>query len=354
MTGVLVIMLSLTVDLSHIHNSHAELKRTSDSAALAACWELFDTKVNRVSASQIPSQVLQTAESFSQKNLVANESPHLSSEDVVFGKYNFSSQLFDTSNAADANAIRIDAHRQSYRNGQVSLFFGSVLGRASQPMSVSSTAALIGNIGGFNVPETSSESLDILPFALDVQTWEAVLRGETGDSYSWTANGVETGTDGLHECNLYPQGTGSPGNRGTVDIGSANNSTNDIARQIVHGISREDMLALNGPLEFDSQGKLRLNGDTGISAGVKDELASIIGQKRIIPIFQSVSGNGNNAMYTIVKFAGVRILRVRLTGAMNQKHLTIQPAPIVARNVKLTSNATQISDYVFSPAMLVK
>ena len=55
-------------------------------------------------------------------------------------------------------------------------------------------------------------------------------------------------------------------------------------------------------------------GDTGISAGVKDELASIIGQTRIIPVFSSVSGNGNNATYVIVRWVGVRVMAVKLTG----------------------------------------
>ena len=74
------------------------------------------------------------------------------------------------------------------------------------------------------------------------------------------------------------------------------------------------MAQIGGSLQFNASGVLHLNGDTGISAGVKDELASIIGQPRIIPIFSSVVGPGNNADYTIVKFVGVRILAVKLTG----------------------------------------
>ena len=94
---------------------------------------------------------------------------------------------------------------------------------------------------------------------------------------------------------------GSPGNRGTVDIGSSNNSTNDIARQILYGISASDLAYHGGKLEFNSCGYLILNGDTGISAGVKDELAEIKGQPRCIPVFSQVNGPGNNADYKIVK-----------------------------------------------------
>ncbi len=163
-----------------------------------------------------------------------------------------------------------------------------------------------------------------------------------------------SGGDGIREVNLYPQGTGSPGNRGTVDIGGANNSTADIARQIVYGISQQDLIDLGKPLTLDSSGTLTLNGDTGISAGVKDELASIKGKTRIIPVFSTVSGNGNNAVYTIVQWVGVRILDVRLTGAMKSKQVIVQPAPIIVRNALPGDGTSQMSNGLYSPVLLVR
>ena len=86
---------------------------------------------------------------------------------------------------------------------------------------------------------------------------------------------------------------------------------------------------------------------------MKDELASIIGKPRIIPIFSSVSGNGNNAMYTIVKWQGIRIMAVKLTGSMSQKHVTIQVAPVVANGV-IPATTSGTSKYVYSPVVLIK
>ncbi|MCA9194889.1 MAG: hypothetical protein KDB03_24125 [Planctomycetales bacterium] len=162
---------------------------------------------------------------------------------------------------------------------------------------------------------------------------------------------IVSGSDGVKELNLYPQGTGSPGNRGTVDIGGANNSTNDIARQIVYGISAEDLADLGKELKLESGG-LTLNGDTGISAGVKDELASIIGQKRIIPVFSTVQGNGNNAQYTIVKWVGVRIIDVKLTGKLADKKLIVQPCPVIATYGEVATEGEEWSEFVLSPAVL--
>jgi hypothetical protein len=183
------------------------------------------------------------------------------------------------------------------------------------------------------------------------------LAGSAGaDQYKFVPGAtpeVTAGSDSVKEVNLFPQGTGSPGNRGTVDIGSSNNSTADIARQIVHGINAADLAALGGQLKLNDSGKLYLNGDTGISAGVKDELASIIGKPRIIPLFDSVSGPGNNATYTIVGFAGVRVTAVKLTGSMSSKYVMIQPAAVNAVG-GIPGAGTQTSYYMYSDPWLVR
>jgi hypothetical protein len=154
--------------------------------------------------------------------------------------------------------------------------------------------------------------------------------------------------------NLFPQDTGSPGNRGTVDIGSNNNSTRDIARQILEGVTAEDLAHHGGSLEFDSNGELFLNGDTGISAGVKDELASIKGQPKVIPVFSGVSGNGNNAQYTIVEFAGICILDVKLTGSAHSKRVIIQPALVKTPGIIPPTTDTQRSSFIVSPVWLTR
>jgi hypothetical protein len=96
-----------------------------------------------------------------------------------------------------------------------------------------------------------------------------------------------------------------------------------------------------------------LNGDTVISAGVKDELASIIGEPRAIPIFENVTGNGNNANYTIVKWQGIRIMAVKLTGSMSKKHVMIQVCPLLTKGV-IPSSTSGTSEYVYSPVVLVR
>ena len=83
-------------------------------------------------------------------------------------------------------------------------------------------------------------------------------------------------------------------------------------------------------------------------------MASIIGQTRLIPIFTTVVGNGNNATYDIVMFVGVRVLDVDLTGSMSSKHLTVQPATVFTRGGIASALSTQQSYGTYSPVWLVK
>jgi hypothetical protein len=277
--------------------------------------------------------------------------------DVVFGyiaDFKNSASPFETNGANGYNAVKVRLSKNSTINGQVPYFFARIFGLSGQTLQEEATAGFLQNIKGFQAPSDGT-NLGILPYALDLQTWNDLIANSGSDNYRWNAQTkhVEAGSDGLVEVNLFPQGTGSPGNRGTVDIGSSNNSTADIARQILHGISPSDLAYLGGKIQFDNSGKITLNGDTGISAGVKDELASIKGQPRIIPIFSTVTANGNNAQYTIVKWQGITIVNVDLTGSMSQKNVMIQVAPAMTKGA-IPATTAGASSYVYSPVALVK
>jgi hypothetical protein len=262
----------------------------------------------------------------------------------------------DTADPQKFNAVQIRVRRVSSQNGEVPMFFGKALGLSSVATEGIATAVIEKNVKGFRTPD-DNETLNVLPYAIDQETWNNLINSGSGsDNWRWdeSTNTVGLGCDNIKEINLFPQGSGWAGKRGTVDIGSSSNNTADLARQIVQGINKQDMLDLGKALEFDSAGKLTLNGDMGISAGVKDHLASIIGKTRIIPIFETVSGTGNNCTYTIVQWAGVRILDVKLTGGKSSKRLTIQPATVVSKYASVNPDSTTTSWFVYTPPKLVR
>lgn len=366
--GVVMLgMVAFTVDVGYILSMKEEMQRTADAAALAACWDYTKNVAEEGDYNYAMQEGRTAASNYAANNEISNHGPVLDINsanagggDLVFGHVSdlyASSPVLDTSNPENFNAVKVLVRRDSNWNGEAPSFFAKIFGHTGQALYAEATAAIVRDVKGFETPHNGL-NIELLPFALDLDTWNDWMAGigpDLTDDWAWDkeTKTISQGGDGWWEVNLYPQGTGSPGNRGTVDIGSSNNSTNDIARQILYGINASDMAYLGGRLEFDECGKLYLNGDTGISAGVKDELAAIKGQPRTIPIFSEVNGPGNNAIYTIVKWMGIRIMDVKLTGPMKKKHVTIQMAPTVSPGV-IPSTTTGTSEYVYSPAVLIQ
>lgn len=363
----LVGMLAFSVDLGYLANSRAELQRSADAAALAACYQLVyqGTPGTPVNLSSNVANAPKVASTYAALNHVCNSSPSLGGGDVVVGFMADPTKPGGTINTSANinlfNAVQVTVNKSSSENGQVPTFFGNIFGVTGENASSTATAALIANFGGFTTPSSSSgpQNLMLLPFALDQQTWNALQAGDTcvtTDNWSYSGGQICAGADGIRECNLFPQGTGSPGNRGTVNIGVSNNSTAIVCNQILYGITPAQMATYpNSTLSFDSTGNLYLGGNPGISAGFKADLSAIAGQCRIIPIFKSVTLQGNNATYDIVQFACVRVCYCCLTGSMSSKCLTVQPATMTTNGgVPNTSTSTRTSWGIYSPVFLVQ
>jgi hypothetical protein len=357
---VMMAMLAFSVDIGYVYTVRTELQRTADAAALAGAWELIaeDERVLGASLDEAKTEARVYASSFAGLNHVANGAPALAFEDVTIG---YRADIYDRNEpinafSPDANIVQVRVRKDSATNGRVPFFFARALGFTDVGMEAQATAALLTSFSGFRPPSDGS-NLEILPFALDDVTWCDLKNGHIKtDDWCWDKESgqVTPGPDGICEVNLYPQGNGPPGNRGTVDIGGPDNSTLDISRQITDGIAPQDLEYHGGSLEFNDQGIISLNGDTGISAGFKDELVSIRGEPRIIPIFEQISGNGNNAMYTIVELVGIRIMEVKLTGKMNKKCLMIQPCTVQMKGGIPGDPGEQKTTFLVSPVALIR
>ena len=369
MLVLLMALLAFAIDIGYLQMARVQLQQSADASALAACAELVDNEAISGSADLYDEvdSARTYAISYAALNKVCQQGPVVDSNslnspsgEIVIGNLANPSDPTEPISFDDPNrfnVVQVRVERTAEQNGEVPFFFARVLGLTGEDLQASSTAALINNFRGFKTPAVSGATINLLPYALDQETWTGLLAGTTGaDNYRYNASlspVVANGHDQVREVNLFPQGTGSPGNRGTVDLGSSNNSTSDIARQIVHGINAADLAVFGGEIKLNDSGLLYLNGDTGISAGVKDELASIIGQTRMIPIFSAVSGPGNNATYTIVAFAGVRIMAVKLTGSMSSKYVMIQPAPVTVIG-GIPSTGGQSSHFMYSDPWIIR
>lgn len=383
----LIVMMALTalaVDLGYVIVVKTQLQNGADSAALAGAWKLLDNSLLPGTPvwSTVTPTIMVKARAEAQKFGVANSAGNVTlsipdnttnspTGDIVCGwmsgRYNPGETMrFDK---YPYNSVQVRVRRDNVANGSLSLFFARALGVQAYEMRGAATATCQMDITGFKIDWPGTTTCKLLPFTLHIDTWNSVLAGNGPDTFAVGSNGsISAGSDGIKECKLYPlsNGNGSgiaeggsalpPGNFGTVDIGSPDNSTSVIARQILYGPNEGDLAYYaNETLQLDtslSPPSMIMEGDTGVSAGVKDELTSIVGQARIIPLYNQVTGNGENAQYTIVGFAGVRVLEVVLTGSLANKHLTIQPAFVIDGNaVSGGSNATT-SWYVSRPVTL--
>ena len=285
---------------------------------------------------------------------VDSNSSNSTSGDVVLGYMSDPSDpncALDFSNPLLYNAVQVRVRKNATKNGLVDAFFSRVWGNPGEPVAARATSVMSSSVVGFKVTSETGNA-HVLPFALKKSSWDALVGGSGADQYMYNSNGsVESGSDGILELNMYPLENGASGNFGTVDIGNPNNSTADFSRQIRYGVDKNDLAFIGGELKLGSDGTLVLNGDTGISAGIKDDMNAVKGKPSAICLYDTVSGNGNNAMYTIVGFAGVRIVNVKLTG--NPKYVTIQPAGVIDASA-LIGNSPNQSKYLYSNVRLVR
>ncbi len=356
---VLLAFAALSVDIGQLYNAKAQLQQCADAAALAGAATLVDERRLRENGGttlEIEMAVRSTTYDYVTRNHVLGEGPTVDLNvsnsidgDIVLGTLaNLSDyhELLSTANPNTYNSVCVRVHRDTERNGPIGLFFARIMGVYSVDVGAEATATIDDDVVGYRVTPTSGNA-ELMPFALHVNAWNALMAGTTpiGDQYSYDPDTgeVDSGTDGVLEINFYPGGGAGqlpPGNFGTVDIGSSSNGTNDVRRQILEGVSAEDLAHHGGELKLGPDGTLTLGGDPGLSAGFKDALEEIIGQPRAVPLFSEVSGNGNNAEYTIVGFAGIRIMDVKLTGSMDSKYVIAQPAYVVDDAVITEPGAT--------------
>ena len=362
-------VLAFAVDLGYVHVVGTQLQRSADAAAMAGAGKLFDEMAKgNTNFAAISEYTTTEAAEYAALNMVSREAPSLAVEDVVVGHLNDLSILkYLTSDDDPPNLNELTSFEDSgpYKvvyvrvRRTVPMFFARVIGTESCAQKKYAIAVFFDNFAGFRTPSSGENLKEILPFALDKETWDELLVGNATDNWTWNEEleQIEAGSDGVLEVNLFPQGTGSPGNRGTVDIGNTNNSTADIRRQILEGISPEDLSHHGGELALDENGELSLNGDTGISAGVESALEEIRiedNKPRVVPLFTQVTGPGNNAQYTIVGFVGIRIMEVKLTGNMQNKRVVVQPAKVTIISGGIPGTGSPTSYNIYSPVWLVR
>jgi len=365
---VLLAMVSFCVDFGYMVRVNAELQNAADATALVGACELAkpvfngitDMNVvakNSIAASEVEGQRMAGLNSAGSVNLTA-----LTSDMVVGYMVNPTDQQATLSpwsmNEPLPNTFQVLLRRDNTANTPVQLFFARVLGINTWNCTARATAACQGftSITGFKGSNVNGQ---LLPIAIDVNYWTTfILTGRSPD-LSWSDSSsvsqpsandpptnVKSGSDGIPEFNdTYPN-KNSPGNFGLVSIGPPTTSVPTYSSWILNGPSPSDLnyFGANG-LQATSGQPATIAGGTGLKSTLVDDLASIVGRPRIIPLFSNYGSNGSNTQYTIVGFAGITIVSATNQGT-NMK-VVIQPMAVT--DVTATPGNGN-SSFIFSSA----
>jgi Flp pilus assembly protein TadG len=359
---VLASITALVVDVGFLKVTKTHLQSGADAAALAGVSQLPDGL--GLGAIKTPAQAAAAARTVAvqyagyHRNGDLNSSYADANRDVEIGNaiYNANTSTWNIQvGVAPYNMARVTLRRDQVgsANGDrpLPLFFAGALGRDAASLRALGAAAMLPG-STFQIPPGSPLTASILPFAFEKATWDALASGPDNFKYDPATGAITSGqSDGVKEINLYPNDTGSSGNSGTVRIGIGN-STSALGDQIRYGISANDLVEFGGQLTASPTQPLLLGGNPGISTAIKADLETVVGQARTIALYTTVSGPGNNAVYTIVKFVPIRILQVKLTG--NPKRLWAQPAVVVDPTIVPDPTAPITSDSVFASPVLIQ
>src|SRR5262249_39657194 len=82
------------------------------------------------------------------------------------------------------NSVQGIVHRDNTRNNPLALFFARAVGMDRFNMRVTATATYEDGITGFSIRTPGYSTCKLLPFALDVNTWNAILAGSGPDDFT--------------------------------------------------------------------------------------------------------------------------------------------------------------------------
>jgi hypothetical protein len=321
-------MIAFAVDYGYLLKVRCDLQRSADCTALAAVQDLTPDTLGY----QDLGAVRATIQDYVAQNI--DNSFTVLDSDIDIGRYDSSTIYSNVSllNTGIFDTVRVTLRRDSQANNPVSLFFSRVFGSNSADVVATGTAVL--QKGRYLPP-----GANVLPFGVPLTEWNSLNPGD-----AWVIYG-----DGQIEDS---SGNSIPGNWGTLDIGSENNSTSDMGDQIVNGLDQShlDSLYADGRIttdtHIDAQATTWLQADTGISTGMKAYVRQVHGKNRIIPLYETTTDSGgNNLEFKISGWGVVKVIDSQWLGAHNT-YVEVQKAYIYDGDLRPNSSLNGFTNII--------
>lgn len=304
MMATLVGLVAFAVDYGYLLKIRTDLQRSADAAALAAVRDL----IRQEDGTQDLDQVRATVRAYAQTNL-EDPSFQVASGDIEIGRFDPESIYSNVVllNDGTFDAVRVTLRRDGQTNPSVPLFFARLLNRDQSTVIASATAVL-------QKAESFGPGTEVLPFATPKPLWDSLEPGDLWSAYGDGKLKDEYGND-------------VPGNWGTLDIGPTGNSTDDLNGQILDGLTQSDLDALHDDGRIpqseyiDSAVPAWMQGDTGLSSGLKQSVTEVYGKQKLIPIYDYLGGSlgGNNVEFHVIGWGVVTVIDSEWKGEVNTR-----------------------------------
>jgi Flp pilus assembly protein TadG len=326
-------MAAFSVDMGYMVYVRSELQNAADASALAGALALMDPYVqyaypNQTNAmkAQILNSAIADAVSQAQRLAGLNKAGDVSSlslqaSDVICG-------FLDSQNTFSAtppdtrfpNSVQVTMRRDNQANTPLSLFFAPIFNKTSINVTAMAQATLMSNPENFSTAKTTNALF--LPVALDVRIWSQFIQNGTSPSAN---NQILTGPNGAPQLQVYPDASQS-GSFGLVSIGTPSTDAPSYRAWIDNGPSTSDVnyLKSQGLLPVSTSTPQYWSAGPGLKSTLQSDFASIMGQPRLIPLYDGTQSTGNG--YPIVGFAGVTISTA--TGSGSNMNISVQPVTV--------------------------
>jgi Flp pilus assembly protein TadG len=346
----LLAMMAFSIDIGYEVEVRAELVNATDAAALAGVQQLYTPYKQWLTATGSTQTIIfnnaitsakATATAVANSNRAGGTSVQLVAADVDIGYTDASGNYYSGNQGnipgtAFPNTVKVTARRDNTNlpnsNGELPLFFGPVLGKATVALTASATAvAYEGVINNLN----SSSGLNgtLLPVAVDMTQWTDFYQNGANSQYA-----DPNAPAGVGWLQIYPGGTGA-----SMDGLLSLNGSKAAAQTyysgtngwIQGGPTSSDISGLKSagdlPLPSSGSGQTWASGP-GMKSSLLSDFQSLVTNPptpRMLPLFDPNSAGttgGGNGTYQIVYFVPVYLVYAQGTGKANMD-IAVIPAP---------------------------
>jgi Flp pilus assembly protein TadG len=323
---VILGMAAFAVDIGYMVYAESELQNAADAAALAGAPQLMQPYVqynypNQTAAAKakILGDAITNVTTEVQKVAGLNKAADVSgltanASDIVCGFLDAQNNFSPTPpDSRFPNSVQVTLRRDNQANTPLKLTFGFIFGMSSANLTATARATIMANPGKFG-----TDGLP-LPVALDVRVWNQFLNNGTSPSAN---NQVLTGPNGALELQVYPDSS-QFGNFGLLSIGAPATDQPSYSNWIDNGASATDVAYLKSHslLPVSPSAPQYWSAGPGMKSALQSDFASIIGQPRLLPLYDGTLPTGNG--YPIIGFAGATISQA--TGSGSNMIISVQP-----------------------------